>query len=264
MAKQSFKFNIAHQAEQDLEDFIDKMADKQPWVDDPINPLNPVKPLSGEEKRNSFKKGLKNLINNPEEREKVKEGCEILEKNLGLLSNEKECRKTLIKAGKNYEKLMLDIINNEASDLDTENSKVDDDLILADLPTLADQLKITSDEFASFYEVGLKLYEQKKHLEAARVFQFLTVLNAFRFEVWIARGMCHQILQEWFHAIHSYTMASLSNPLDPISYIYAAECFIEIKDWENTKGSLGLAEYFNRQKKDPAIENKIKEIRALI
>ncbi len=91
-----------------------------------------------------------------------------------------------------------------------------------------------------FYRAGFILFSQKRFREASDVFIFLTTLNPYVHNYWIALGMSEQQNQEYEAALVAYAMASLTDVEDPIPHYHSSTCYMLLNDQDNAWNSLQL------------------------
>lgn len=93
-----------------------------------------------------------------------------------------------------------------------------------------------------FYDAGMHFRVAGMWQDAADIFLALTILNPWRFNVWMAFGICHQQLKQYNEALVAYSTAIIMNDHAYEPYIRSAECFLQLGDTANAKGSLHTAE----------------------
>jgi type III secretion system low calcium response chaperone LcrH/SycD len=233
---------------------IEKFCKEINWPEPPPSPLRTKPPI--DEVKIEFKKIIKHIFFNRDLQERTYRGFVLIQENLPSMTTENRSELRLAAAvifnyavmNMSEHKDLLHLVMEE----DAENMTINTEKIRKAtegdqhgfLVSLSDELGISESSLNNFYQVGYQFFQQDKYEEARCVFQFLASLNPCSHELWIALGMSHQKLSDWFSAVYSYSMASLMNPSNPISYIHSAECFIASKDKKNAEGSLSLAEYF--------------------
>jgi hypothetical protein len=233
---------------------IEEFCKEIKWPEPAPSPLR-TKPV--DEVKVEFKKIIKHIFFNRDLKERTYKGFLLIQENLKATAKSGMGELRLAAAVMfNYavmnmmeHKDLLYLIIDEDADklkIDTEKIKkaTEGDGEFSLLHSLADEIGISEASLNSFYQIGYEFFKQEKHEDARCVFQFLSSLNPCSHELWIALGMSHQKLSDWFSAVYSYSMASLMNPFNPVPYIHSAECFISNSDKKNAQGSLNLAEYF--------------------
>lgn len=218
-----------------------------------------------EEIKQNIKKFFIEILDDKKEQERILNGIKIIEENLGSLPEGELCRKELEKAASRMLDDCLDFItkieDDPSSIVNLTESKQEN---LTNLQSFAEQIGIPLDVIRIFYNFGSQLFKERKVEEALCVFQFLSFLDVYSPDIWVALGMCHQRLKEWFYAVHCYSMASVFNPDNVLPYIYSAECFIENKDFENAKDCIQWAEHFITPENKSYFDSKLQELRKLV
>lgn len=79
------------------------------------------------------------------------------------------------------------------------------------------------------------LYREKEMLKADRVFRLLTLLYPQNADFWIWLGLCQQQRQLPELALISFTIATVLDRQNPYTYFYKAQCWVELKGWEQAK-----------------------------
>lgn len=99
-----------------------------------------------------------------------------------------------------------------------------------------------------FYGAARKLFEKGRYRDAADAFIFLTTLNPYVHNYWLGLGMSEQMSEEYESAVVAYTMASVTDPQNPIAHLHAATCNYMLQDDEGALGSadMAIAESGNR------------------
>jgi len=94
-------------------------------------------------------------------------------------------------------------------------------------------LGIPDEKIQEIYHLGTELFEKKFFQEAADIFFYITQLNPFYANVWIAIGLCFQKMEKYQQAIGSFETSILLDMHQPDAYIYCIECYNAIKDKDN-------------------------------
>jgi tetratricopeptide (TPR) repeat protein len=218
-----------------------KNTEFEDYVSSPLSPSVPKAQV-----KQGVKQVLRNLFLNDREGQRITEGVRIVRENLDQVSGGELAKKELNQAA---DRLGSFILGERELD-ETQNLEE---------TSLATLLGISFQSCMIFYEIGLKLYEEQRFEEAISVFAFLSILESYCQEIWVALGLCHQQLEEWLFAVNAYSMANLIKPEDPLPYLHSAQCFLACNEVENAKGSLKLAEYFlsteNRNDLEPLFKS---------
>jgi type III secretion system low calcium response chaperone LcrH/SycD len=248
---------------------IDEFCKNVEWHEPAPNPLGKSRSLDDIQKE--FKQLIRSIFFNEQEKERIYKGVRLIKENLSRVSNEKICLAELKAASQQMFHHLAEIIDEDKEllnlifEIDAHKFPKDAAKInghaLDKVHPISEEFGISESTMVSFYEIGYQLFNEHQIEDARCVFQFLSILNAFSHEIWLALGMCHQKVDDWFSAICAYSMASLMHPENPLPYIHCAECFIANNDKENALGSIRLAEYFMNGKNKSKLEPIIKDIK---
>ena len=117
-----------------------------------------------------------------------------------------------------------------------------------------------SDEVtAEFYETAKNILEQKRFQEAINAFVFLTTINPYMSDFWVGLGMAHQQNNQHDDAMFAYSVAFNLDGREIFPYILAAQCCMEIKDFEQALQVVEAAEQYADEHKDEKGSNQLKE-----
>lgn len=104
------------------------------------------------------------------------------------------------------------------------------------------------------YQSGVRFFEAHHYREAADIFFFLTTLNPYRFQVWIAQGLAEKQLHHFEKALRAFNMATIVNMHSVLPMIHAIECYLTLKDDQSAKDALHLA--LETMQEHPTKENR--------
>lgn len=76
-----------------------------------------------------------------------------------------------------------------------------------------------------FYQGASKLFEKQLYDQASDAFVFLTTLNPYVANFWLALGMAEQAREEFSAALVAYGMAGVNDPTNPLSLWHSAHCY---------------------------------------
>jgi tetratricopeptide (TPR) repeat protein len=110
-----------------------------------------------------------------------------------------------------------------------------------------------------FYETAKNILEQKRAKDAINAFVFLTTLNPYVPSFWMGLGMAQQLNQEHNVALDSYNMALTLEGKQIFPYIVAAQCCIEIKDFDQATNLMELAEQYAAEHPEDEASAKLAE-----
>lgn len=253
------------------EEFINKKLEEDAeecssffqWKDFQASPLGSVVPA--EVVKNNFKSFFKNIIFDKRDQDRIAKGVEILDSNLYRLPNEQLCRKELQECSIRIARNLLAAVEKfEKDPASLDGLEWMQGKETKHFQNIAELLGLSFEICGSFYEIGAALFREKQFEEACSVFQFVSLLQPYTYEVWLALGMSHQRLEELVNAVSCFSVASLMDPSRMEPYIYSAECLIEGNEIEDAKGTLLLAKQFltdeNRYRYDPLIDQLLKNL----
>lgn len=110
-----------------------------------------------------------------------------------------------------------------------------------------------------FYETAKNILEQKRAKDAINAFVFLTTINPYIPSFWMGLGMAQQLNQEHTVALDSYNMALTLEGREIFPYIVAAQCCIEIKDFDKATNLMELAEQYAVEHPEDEFSGKLAE-----
>ncbi len=113
--------------------------------------------------------------------------------------------------------------------------------VLKELPSLAEQKKLTQQQVQSLYGLGYQLYEAQCYQEAGDLFRFLCFFESKVPSHWIALGGAYQHTKHHDNALAAFTMACLLDPHHPGPRFYAAHTLIDLQDLPLAFQSINIA-----------------------
>lgn len=285
-AQEEPKVDLAHLLEQLQEklvvEAIEDAAQQIEWQDIQTSPMAEVIPA--EKAKQEFKEQYREILQDQKGQERLQRGIELVVDNLKGLPNEKSCMEELVKGSDEYLKTSIDFFNENMGDAVEKLSKMDISKIdiagkikelsekspeptaeeldqLNDERSMAMIMGISNETLKTCYDIAMKFYEEGNMEESLCVLEFLSFLDTYCHEVWLAKGMCNQMLGDMVGALTAYSVASLMNPQNPLTYLHTAECFIIANDKENAESSLRMAEYFKTQENAEWVDAAVAEIK---
>lgn len=96
------------------------------------------------------------------------------------------------------------------------------------------------------------LYREKEMIKADRVFRLLTLFYPQNAEFWIWLGLTQQQRHLPELALISFSIAAVLDNQDPYSYFYQAQCWVQLKAWEQAKNS--FKECLDVIREDPSFQ----------
>lgn len=85
------------------------------------------------------------------------------------------------------------------------------------------------------YLVAKTILLQRRFRQAQHLFYILSVFCPKNFDVQMGLGLTYQYLKQPSDAIVSFAEAKALNPLSPFLYLYTAESYLELKEWDLAK-----------------------------
>lgn len=94
--------------------------------------------------------------------------------------------------------------------------------------TFQSLLGLSNDTLLWIYSIGYQLFEDGKKEDAFAIFQMLTTLNPLVADYWIAEGLTQKALNYDMESLHSFAMASIMKPNNPIPRCQSVEIYLKI------------------------------------
>lgn len=121
------------------------------------------------------------------------------------------------------------------------------------------QLKgISNEELEAVYSLAFGYYQTGKYDEAAKLFQFLVLMDHLNAKFWFGLGAVQQVLKDYKSALASYGYSSFLNIGNPKPQIHAAECFLALGDKVNAASSIMALEAYSPKDTDIGREYRAK------
>ena len=105
--------------------------------------------------------------------------------------------------------------------------------------TLADVTSMKPEDIENLYALAYNLYTSSNYKDAEVVFQSLCLYNHKDVRFWMGLAGCRQANGNLKGAIDAYAMVGTVGLLkDPLPFLYAARCYIQLGEKENAIGAL--------------------------
>lgn len=253
---------------------VEKAAEDFEWTD---TENENHEPITAEQAKENFKKEMREALEDKKLNERRKNGLALIKQHLGEYPNDRLCLKELEKAdeirmnklkqalGQNFEKAQE--LLNQDEEINDLVDEINEQLIpgepdapkdLEYPPSMATEYNISLDTINTFYQIGLKLFQEGSIEEAISVFSYLAQMDEYNHEIWLALGMSLQKNQEWAPALEAFANAMVMNPADPAPYLYSIDCYIAQHDRQKAEVTMKLVDHFltdeNRAQFAPLIE----------
>ena len=101
--------------------------------------------------------------------------------------------------------------------------------------TLQQVFELSDETILWFYRVGKKLYDEHDYSSATAIFTYLSILDPYVYDFWIALGLSKQNEEDFTGAVEAFLSASIMSNDEPASHFYAAECYLAMKDKEKAR-----------------------------
>lgn len=101
---------------------------------------------------------------------------------------------------------------------------------IADGKTFQEIIGYSTETMEKFYQGACRLFEQHRYDDAADAFVFLTTLNPYVHNYWLALGMAEQAREEYSAALVAFGMAGVNDASNPASLWHSAHCYYLIGD----------------------------------
>ena len=105
--------------------------------------------------------------------------------------------------------------------------------------SLAEVTSMKPEDIENLYALAYNLYTSSNHKDAEVVFQSLCLYNHKDVRFWMGLAGSRQANGNLRGAIDAYAMAGTVGQLnDPLPFLYAARCYIQLGEKENAIGAL--------------------------
>jgi type III secretion system low calcium response chaperone LcrH/SycD len=113
--------------------------------------------------------------------------------------------------------------------------------IAAGESTLAEVLKLSSEELEALYAMAYNQYEHRKYDEARRIFAMLTLFAPTSYTYTLGLALSVYRTGDLGEAATAFAHCLLLDPLRPEAYLYHAECMFRLGHMESVRESLEQA-----------------------
>ena len=72
---------------------------------------------------------------------------------------------------------------------------------------IQETLQISNEKMVEYYEYAQELFADKRYQDAADILLFLSTINPYVYEVWLARGVAEYSLQNFTESVYAFQMA---------------------------------------------------------
>lgn len=114
-------------------------------------------------------------------------------------------------------------------------------VLFSELDNFFVSLKISSASVSVLYKLGKDLINTGKLRDARDLFLFSAIFAPDCPEIWLAMGMVEQLMQQFEQALAMYSQVILLDPECSISYLFSAECHLNLKDPVKAKDAFEIA-----------------------
>jgi type III secretion system low calcium response chaperone LcrH/SycD len=118
----------------------------------------------------------------------------------------------------------------------------------SDLPG---EVLTTKEQLESLYDVGQKLYQQRKFAEATCIFIGLAMQDMFNARYTFALGACLQAQSALEAACQAYAMCRSLEPANPLAALHLGDCQMQLGNREealrNYRNAVGLIDTLSEQ-----------------
>lgn len=125
--------------------------------------------------------------------------------------------------------------------------------------TLQELFGFSNEATAEFYGAAKNILEQQRYEDAISAFFFLTGINPYISDFWSGLGMAQQKNNEHEAALESYQMACELKEKEIFPYALAAQCCMEMKDFDKAIEILKTAETYAEEHRNDEVCKKLKE-----
>jgi len=108
-------------------------------------------------------------------------------------------------------------------------------------------IEVSKDAIELLYAFGHGFYQSGNYKKAMHFFRYLTLLESSCQKHWMGLGASYQMLKQYERALQCYGQAAILDESDPHVHWHAAECFLEIKQFNYASQALNSAETIAKQ-----------------
>jgi tetratricopeptide (TPR) repeat protein len=99
-------------------------------------------------------------------------------------------------------------------------------------PSSDHQWVISKELINSIYIVAKQALKDHELVSAKHLFHLLSLITPQQFDVWLGLGLTYQQLQQEEAAIAAFEHAQQLQPHSPLPYLYSAESYVQLKQWQ--------------------------------
>lgn len=118
-------------------------------------------------------------------------------------------------------------------------------------------LGLSQDKLNEYYNKAKEHFQKEEYEKSSDAFYFLSSLHPNHPHYWLGLGLSEQKCGEYHAALLAYSMASIHDAENPLTYYQAAKCYLEMDDKDNAKHSVKLALSFSEH--NPALKLRCEE-----
>lgn len=128
------------------------------------------------------------------------------------------------------------------------------------LTSIKDVLDVSDETTEAIYGQGYLLYNTGRYNDASQIFKLLLTMNTTEAKYTMGLAACFHMLKEYQSAASTYMLVSSIDPLTPIPYFHASDCYIQIGDKASAALMLEMALKRSGDKKEFATLKQRAEI----
>ncbi len=104
-----------------------------------------------------------------------------------------------------------------------------------------DILGLTDAMVEGIYGQAYRLYNTGKYRDASALFRMLIMINATEPKYTMGLAACYHLMKEYKNAADAYTILSMIDPHNPVSFYHASDCYIKLNDAVSAIAALEMA-----------------------
>ena len=93
-----------------------------------------------------------------------------------------------------------------------------------------DAMGMSSNMVEGIYSHAYRLYNTGKYKEASILFRLLILLDPTSPKYPLGLAACFHMVKEYINAASTYMLVSMVDPVSPIPYYHASDCYINLKE----------------------------------
>lgn len=119
---------------------------------------------------------------------------------------------------------------------------------------------VAEEKIEEMHALAYFLYGQQHYLDASYIFRQLTIARPSEAKYWKGLGACLQMLKDYNDALNCYVSAQLLNgeSPDPYLYLYAADCYLALKEVKSGFKALEAAKIQAKKINDQRVLQHVK------